>query len=47
MTIKDAQTIRERFVYEDNLSEEDFFIYSEAMNFLIEKTNNSDYMLEL
>ena len=35
MTIKDAQNIRERFVYQDNLSEEDFFLYSEAMQYLI------------
>lgn len=47
MTIKDAQTIRERFAYQDNLSEEDFFLYSEAMQYLIEQTKNSEYMLEL
>ncbi len=47
MTIKDAHTIRERFRYEDNLSEDDFFLYSEAMDFLIEQTKNSGYMLEL
>ncbi len=47
MTIKDAQTIRERFVYQDNLSDEDFFLYSEAMQYLIEQTRNSGYMLEL
>ncbi|MBP5604289.1 MAG: sel1 repeat family protein [Ruminiclostridium sp.] len=47
MTIKDAQNIRERFVYQDNLSEEDVFLYSEAMQYLIEQTKNSEYMLEL
>ena len=47
MTLKDAQTIRERFAYQDNLSDEDFFLYSEAMQYLIEQTKNSGYMLEL
>lgn len=47
MTIKDAKNIRERFVYADNLSEDDFFLYSEAMDFLIEQTKGPEYMLEL
>ncbi len=47
MTINDALMIRERFADEDNPSEEDFFLYSEAMAFLIEETKDSDYMLEL
>ena len=47
MTIQDAQNIRERFFYEDNLSEDDFFLFSEAMTFLIEQTKNPRYMVEL
>lgn len=47
MTLNDAQNIRERFMYEDELSEDDFFLYSEALSFLIEQTKSSEYMLEL
>ena len=48
MTIKEAKEICARLErYDETLSEEDFFLYTEALGFLIEKTHKPKYMLAL
>ena len=48
MTIKEAKEICARLeCYDETLSEEDFFLYTEALGFLIEKTRKPKYMLAL
>ncbi len=48
MTIKEAKEICARLeCYDETLSEEDFFLYTEALGFLIEKTHKPKYMLAL
>ena len=48
MTIKEAKEICARLERDDEtLSEEDFFLYTEALGFLIEKTHKPRYMVEL
>ena len=47
MTILEANRIRENYFDMTNPSEEDRFLYSEAVRFLIEETKDPDYMVEL
>ena len=48
MTIKEAKDICARLErYDETLSDEDFFLYTEAMSFLIEKTKQPRYMTAL
>ena len=47
MTILEAKRIREEYFDKTNPSEEDRFLYSEAVRFLIEETKNDNYMVEL
>lgn len=48
MTIKEAKDICARLErYDETLSDEDFFLYTEAMGFLIEKTHKPQYMTAL
>jgi len=48
MTIKEAKEICARLECDDEtLSEEDFFLYTEALGFLIEKTHKPKYMVAL
>lgn len=48
MTIKEAKEICARLECDDEtLSEEDFFLYTEALGFLIEKTRKPKYMVAL
>lgn len=47
MTLNDALNIRERFDFGCRYSEDDFFMYTEAMQYLIEETKSDQYMLEL
>ena len=48
MTIKEAKEICARLeCYDETLSEGDFFLYTEALGFLIEKTRKPKYMLAL
>lgn len=48
MTIKEAKEICARLeCYDETLSEEDFFLYTEALGFLIEKTRKPKYMVAL
>ncbi len=48
MTIKEAKEICARLeCYDETLSEEDFFLYTEALGFLIEKTRKPKYMVTL
>ena len=48
MTIKEAKEICARLeCYDETLSEDDFFLYTEALGFLIEKTRKPKYMLAL
>ena len=48
MTIKEAKEICARLErYDETLSEEDCFLYTEALGFLIEKTHKPKYMLAL
>ena len=47
MTIKEAKEICAKLeCYDETLSEEDFFLYTEALGFLIEKTRKPKYMAE-
>ncbi|MBP5604290.1 MAG: hypothetical protein J6X60_01930, partial [Ruminiclostridium sp.] len=47
MNLSDAKAIRDRLSGRDIPSDEDFFYYTEAMEYLIEKDPNPHYMLEL
>lgn len=48
MTIPEAQIIVDKFHRNNgNYTEDEAFLYTEAMNFLIRETNDSDYMLDL
>lgn len=48
MTIREAKDICARLErYDETLSDEDFFLYTEAMGFLIEKTHKPKYMTAL
>ena len=48
MTIKEAKEICARLeCYDETLSEDDFFLYTEALGFRIEKTRKPKYMLAL
>ncbi len=47
MTILEAKGILENYYENTNPSEEDRFLYTEALKFLIEKTKSDDYMVEL
>lgn len=48
MTIKEAKETCARLeCYDETLSEEDFFLYTEALGFLIEKTRKPKYMVAL
>ena len=47
MTIREAEDNRRKYFEIVNPSEDDEFLYIESLSFLIEKTNNSHYMMEL
>ena len=48
MTIKEALTIRDAFFRRrGNYTEEEFFVYTEAMKFLISETADPDFMFDL
>lgn len=47
MTILEAKGILENYYENTNPSEEDRFLYTEALKFLIEETKSDDYMVEL
>ncbi len=47
MTVKEAREIAEKFDENHNPSEEDVFMFTEAMNFLIEENHDPDDMLYL
>ena len=47
MTISEAKRIKDAFYRKSVPSEEDVFIFTEALSFLIEETSNPNYMLEL
>lgn len=47
MTIKEARGIAARFYRNTNPSEEDIFLYTEAMDFLIHEENRPEDMMEL
>ena len=47
MDLREADKIRRAFYQIDRPSEDDIFMFTEAMNFLIDSTHNSEYMLEL
>ncbi len=48
MTVKEAKKICARLeCYDETLSEEDFFLYTEALGLLIEKTRKPKYMVAL
>ena len=47
MTITEARKICQDFYDITNPTEDDEFIFTEAMRFLIDETKNSDYMVEL
>ena len=47
MTVTEARLICRDFYGMTNPSDEDLFLYVEALSFLIEETKNSDYMVEL
>ena len=47
MTILEAQRIRQNYFSLTNPTEDDQFLYTEAVKFLIEETKDSDYMVEL
>ncbi len=48
MTIKEAKEICARLeCYDETLSEEEFFLYTEALGFLIKKTGKPKYMVAL
>ncbi len=47
MTIREAKQMRSRYYALTNPTEDDEFLFTEALKFLIEETKDSDYMLEL
>lgn len=47
MTVKEARKIEKRFSRESNPSEEDIFLYTEAMDFLIHEENKPEDMMQL
>ena len=47
MTIEEARKIEERFSRESNPSEEDIFLYTEAMVFLIHEENKPEDIMQL
>ena len=47
MTIIEARRICTEYYYKTNPSEEDSFLYTEALKFLIEEAKDADYMVEL
>ena len=47
MTIIEARRICTEYYYKTNPSEEDTFLYTEALRFLIEEAKDADYMVEL
>ena len=47
MTVKEARTIAESFDENHNPSEEDVFMFTEVMNFLIEEEHNPRDMMYL
>ena len=47
MTIREAQKIQESFYRKSNPSEDDVFVFTEAMSFLIAETNDPQYMMQL
>lgn len=47
MTIEEAKEIKKQFDQDQTPSEEDKFIYTEAMDFLISETSDPYYMMEL
>lgn len=47
MTIIEARRICTDYYYKTNPSEEDTFLYTEALRFLIEEAKDADYMVEL
>ena len=48
MTIAEAQIIIDQFHRNNgNYTDEEFFLFTEAMGLIIRETNNSDYMLDL
>lgn len=47
MTVKEARQIQERFNSMSNPSEEDMFLYTEAMDFLIHEENKPEDMMQL
>ena len=47
MTIPEARRLLREYYEKTNPAEEDFFLCTEALKFLIEETKNSDYMVEL
>ena len=47
MTVKEARKIVENFDENKNLTEEDVFMFTEAMNFLIEEEHNPEDMMYL
>ena len=47
MTVKEARTIAEQYHRKPNPSDEDFFIFTEAMDFLIREQNNPRDMMHL
>ena len=46
MTIKEARDIEERFYRISNPSEEDIFLYTEAMDFLIHEESRPEDMMQ-
>lgn len=47
MTILEARNIRKEYYNNTNPSEEDTFLFTEALKYLIEETKDSNYMVEL
>ena len=47
MTVQEAKNICEEYYYNTRPGDEDSFLYTEALRYLIEETKDSDYMVEL
>ncbi|MBQ6222381.1 MAG: hypothetical protein IJJ44_07200, partial [Solobacterium sp.] len=47
MTIMEANKIRNEFYQKTNPSEDDRFLFAEALDYLIRETKDPDYMVEL
>ena len=47
MTVPEAKQIQREFYNKTNPTEEEYFLYTEALQFLIRETRESEYMVEL